>query len=247
VAVVTGAARGIGRTIALALAREGAELVLVDIGPLELVESEVLALGSRVLALTADVSKEDEVARLAKGALDEFGSVDVLVNNAGIQGPTLSVCDISLAAWQETLTVDLTGPFLCVREFLSSLAAQKQGSIINIASTAALKGVPLRSPYCAAKMGLVGLTKALAMEFGPSGIRVNAVCPGPVDSPAVEEVVREKSKQTGEPFEVSLHRTLSGTALNRPITMAEVAETVVFLASDSSSGITGQVITVAGG
>ena len=245
--MVTGAARGIGRTIALALAREGAELVLVDIGPLEPVESEVLALGSRVQAFTADVSKEDEVAKLAKDALDQFGRVDVLVNNAGIQGPTLSVRDISLAAWQETLTVDLTGPFLCVREFIPSLAAQKRGSIINISSTAAFRGAPLRSPYCAAKMGLVGLTKALAMELGFNGIRVNAVCPGPVDSPTVEEVVREKSEQTGEPFEVLLNRTLAGTALNRPVTMAEVAETVVFLASDSSSGITGQVITVAGG
>ena len=249
VAVVTGASRGLGRVIALALGEEGADLVLVARRPgsLTKVEAELRSQNARFTSLTADLSQETEVATVASSIFQEFGKADILINNAAVQGPTKPVHEISVASWQEVLAVDLTGPFLCIRAFAPSMMAQKRGSIVNVSSTAAMKGVALRSPYCSAKMGMIGLTKALAQELGPSGVRVNAICPGPMPSTAVEEVVRDRSRQTGLPYDQLLERTLRSPSLVRPIAMNEVASAVVFLASDDSSAITGQVITAAGG
>lgn len=249
VAVVTGASRGLGQEIALGLAREGAALVLVARSPkdLQAVCKRVRRLGVRALAVSADVSRDPQVARVTKRALQAFGRVDVLVNNAAVQGPTRPIGEISVVDWDATLAADLTAPFLCVRSFADALAANGRGSVINISSLAALKGVALRSPYCAAKMGLIGLTRSLALELGPRGVRVNAVCPGPFPSPTVEAVVIEKSRTTGEPCEKLLEQTLRSSALKRPVTIAEVVATVLFLASDGSSGMTGQTLTVAGG
>jgi len=249
VAVVTGASRGLGRVIALALAEEGADLVLVARrhGSLAEVESEMRSRNARFKSLTADLSQDTEVATVVSSVLQEFGKADILINNAAVQGPTKAVHEISVASWQEVLAVDLTAPFLCIRAFSPSMIARKTGSIVNVSSTAAINGVALRSPYCSAKMGLIGLTKALAPELGPSGVRVNAICPGPMPSPAVEAVVLDRSRQTGRSYELLLERTLRSPSLERPIAMNEVASAVVFLASDDSSAITGQVITAAGG
>ena len=249
VAVVTGASRGLGRAIAVALAEEGATLVLVSRRPGSLaeVESEIRSRNAKFKSLAVDLSQEADVAAVASLVLQEFGKADILINNAAVQGPTKPVHEISMESWQEVLALDLTAPFLCIRAFAPSMIASKTGSIVNVSSTAALNGVALRSPYCSAKMGMIGLTKALAQELGPSGVRVNAICPGPMPGAAVETYVRDRSRQTGRSHESLLERTLRSPSLVRPITLNEVASAVVFLASDDSSAITGQVITAAGG
>ncbi len=248
-AVVTGSGTGIGQEIALALARTGFDIALIARrhAPLAITARRIKDLGREAIAVPADVTSERALTLAHDSILEKFKRVDVLVNNAAVQGPTMPVNEISPKEWRSTIDIDLTGAFLCTKAFLPSLLRSKHASIVNISSVAALRGVALRTPYCAAKHGLIGFTKALAQELGPKSVRVNVICPGPVLSAAVEEVVEERSKRTGVPYRDLLHKTLRSQALGRPITTDEVAAAVVFFASDASTGITGQMLTVAGG
>jgi len=177
VAVVTGAARGLGRVVAAALARAGYRLVLVDLASLDGTVGDVGQLGAEALAVNADVSAEADVRRVGAETLQRFGRADVLVNNAGVS--LLKAAEAtSLDDWRRVLDVNLTGPFLLCRELGRSMLAAGSGSIVNIASIAGLRGVSRRVAYNASKHGLVGLTYTLAAEWGGRGVRVNAVCPG---------------------------------------------------------------------
>jgi NAD(P)-dependent dehydrogenase (short-subunit alcohol dehydrogenase family) len=234
VAVITGGGRAVGKTIAFRLAREGADVVLAGPGreDLEAAAAEVQALGRRALAVVTDVAREDQVQALAERARQAFGRIDVLVNNAGIIGPTSPAIHIHRTDWDEVLAVNLTGAFLCCKAVLPDMLARRSGKVINIASVAGKIAYALRSPYAVSKWGLIGLTLTLAKEVGPYNIQVNAICPGPVRTPMSEE--------EGD-------ASVDITPLRRRAEPDEISSAVAFLASDDAVYITGAELAVDGG
>jgi NAD(P)-dependent dehydrogenase (short-subunit alcohol dehydrogenase family) len=258
VVLVTGASRGIGRAIALGFAAEGAGVALVSTTAegSKSVAEEIASRGGRGLPLVADVSREDEVRRMVLQAEQSLGPIDVLVNNAGIGGPTAPLASISLADWDRVLAVNLTGPFLCAREVLKSMVAracsgsvpfESRGRIVNIGSMAGKIAYPQRTPYASSKWALIGLTLSLAEEVGRLGIRVNCVCPGPIQTELLEDVFRARAVALGLSVEEVRAKYVSVTMMKRILQPGEVAETTLFLASGAASGITGQAIGVSGG
>ena len=249
VAIVTGGGRGLGREIALAFAREGADLALAATGrpALESTAAEIRALGRRAIAVVADVTEEPAVAELVRRTLAELGGIDVLVNNAGVTGPTAPADEVSLEDWDRTLAVNLTGAFLCAKAVLPHMAARGRGKIVNIASIAGHIGYALRAPYAVSKWGMIGLTLTLAQEWGARGIQVNAISPGPVSGERIERVIRTRAEQTGRTIEETEREYLSKLAIPRFVDPAHVAATALFLASSESDSITGDVVRVSSG
>ena len=249
VALVTGGGRGIGACIARRLAAEGARVVVCGTTP-EKLEETVAGIaqgGGTALAIPADVGDEAQVRALFEQTRQNFGEVDILINNAGIAGPTAGVADISLADWNRTLEVNLTGAFLCCREAAPAMIAQRWGKIINISSMAGKLAYPLRSPYAASKWGMIGLTVTLAKELGPHNIQVNAICPGPIEGERMQRVIRARAEQMGKPVERVARTFVAAAALQRMATEEEVAAMVGCLLSDSAAAVTGQAIDVAAG
>ncbi len=250
VILVTGGNQGIGRAIALACAAAGADLVLAARTPGTLAESAaaVEALGRRALAVRCDVALESDVTGAVDAALAAFGRIDGLVNNAGIAGPTAPLLETTAAQWQEVFTVNLLGPVLLSRAVLRAMVAQKQGAIVNVASIYGPKRVyPLRTPYAALKAALVALSQTLAHEVGEHGIRVNAVCPGPIAGERIYGVWRRRAERTGESFEAIRAQMEGQAALRRVASAEEVAAACTFLLSDASRGISGQALNVCAG
>jgi NAD(P)-dependent dehydrogenase (short-subunit alcohol dehydrogenase family) len=245
-AIVTGGGRGIGKEIALALAREGARVLLAsrDEEALAHVAHEIHHLGRHAIVLKTDVSDEAQVAAMADAALREFGRIDILVNNAGAVGPTTPVAKLSRAEWDEVIAVNLTGAFLCARAVIPQMVSQGSGCIINIASIAGKLAYALRSPYAVSKWGMLGLSRTLAQELGPNNIRVNAICPGPTAGERMSAVIEGRAKELGRPREEVERNYLDGTALKRMVDPAHVAAAVVFLASTEGSSITGEAIDI---
>ena len=179
--------------------------------------------------------------------LDEYGQIDILVNNSGIGGPTARVVDLKLEDWNEVLSIDLTGSMLCSREVLKHMIPRQSGTIINLAAEGGRggdgrAGYPMRSPYCCAKMGIIGLTETLAVEMGEYNIRVNCISPAAVRGERLINVVKGRAEATGVPFEELISKITANYSLKRPAEESEIAATAVFLASDESSCITGQTI-----
>jgi NAD(P)-dependent dehydrogenase (short-subunit alcohol dehydrogenase family) len=250
VAIVTGAGTGIGRAIARSFATEGADLVLAGRRPEPLEETAgmVRSLGPRALVVPTDVTVEDDVRELVARAIEELGRVDILVNNAAIPGKDLSVANMTLADWDETIAVTLTGAMLCSRECLTrSMLARRAGSIVNVASTAGERGLAGKSHYSAAKAGLIRFTEALAREVGPQGIRANCIVPGPIATELLDRYHQRLSSARGVAYERVVEEESRQVALRRLIAPEEVAAAAVFLASEESSGITAQAIGVTGG
>ena len=249
IAIVTGGGHGIGRAIALALARAGADVTVAGTNEAALSETsrEIRELGRRALAVVADVSREEQVKAMVERALREFGRADLLVNNAGVAGPTAPAVEVSRSEWDEVLAVNLTGAFLCAKAVLPAMVARRSGKIINISSIAGKLAYALRSPYAVSKWGLVGLTLTLAQELGPYNIQVNAVCPGPVAGERMRRVIERRAEELGQPAAEVERAYVEKTALKRMVGEDEVAATVVFLASGEADGITGQAIDVAAG
>ncbi len=249
VAIVTGGGKGIGKAISLAFASEGAKVVVAarDISKLEDTVKEIKSMGGNAKAIKTDVRVEREVQKMVEETVKEFGKIDILVNNSGIGGPTAKVVDMKLEEWNEVLAIDLTGSMLCSREVLKYMIPQKSGNIINIAAEGGRAGdgragYPMRSPYCCAKMGLIGLTETLAIEVGEYNIRVNAISPAAVRGERLNNVVMGRAKALGVPFEELISKITANYSLRRPAEEKEIAATAVFLASDESSAITGQTI-----
>ena len=242
-ALITGAGSGIGSAIAMALAASGAKVSLLGRNPTAL-QAVCSAIGSG-LAVVADVTAEDEVARAIDQATLANGPLDILVNNAGTVTSAPFVKTTS-KAWNDALAVNLTGAFYGCRHVLEAMMARRNGRIINIASTAGLKGYPYVAAYCAAKHGLVGLTRALALEAAGHGVTVNAVCPGYTDTPLVARSAERIAAKTGRQAHDVKDSLANASPLKRLIEPKEVADTVLWLCQPGSAAITGQCIVIGG-
>ena len=199
-----------------------------------------------IVCARANVADESEIDAWFDDALDDLGGLDVLVNNAGIKGPTAFVDDISYEEWRECITICLDSQFLCARRAVPIMRDQRSGSIINISSMAGMVGFGMRTPYAAAKWGVVGLTKSLAVELGPHNVRVNAICPGAVAGDRMERVIAAQAEHRGIPYADVETEVLSGQSIRRFVDPAEVADLCVFLASPEAKMISGQAIAVDG-
>ena len=246
VAIVTGGGRGIGKAISMAFASEGATVVIAarTSSTLDNTVEKVNSDGGRAKAVQADISDEKQVQRLVAETINDYGRVDILVNNSGIGGPTVNVVDLRLQDWNEVLAINLTGSMLCAREVLKHMIPRREGKIVNIASDAGRFGYPMRSPYCVSKWGIIGLTETLAIEVGQYDIRVNCISPAAVKGERLINVVKGRSKATRVPFGELMGKITEDYSLQRPTEEAEVAAAAVFLASDDSSGITGHTLVV---
>jgi 3-oxoacyl-[acyl-carrier protein] reductase len=239
VAIVTGAARNIGRAISLALAEGGANVSVVtrsDAAAAEAVASEIRGAGGRAEVILADVTQEDDVARMVARTLEAFGGLDILVNNAALRKET-AIEAMSLAEWRQVIGVALDGPFLCCRAAVPHLAGRGAGAIVNIGGLSAYTGARNRAHVVAAKAGLDGLTKALAHDLADRGVTVNLVSPGLIDT------VRGHTSSPREPAHHQHHATLVGRR-GKP---SEVAAMVRYLAGPNARYVTGQTLHVNGG
>jgi NAD(P)-dependent dehydrogenase (short-subunit alcohol dehydrogenase family) len=250
IAVITGGGRGLGKGIALTFAAEGSDVVIAARTETALKETaaEIEAMGRKCLAVVTDQSVPEQVRSMVDRTLERFGRVDVLVNNAGIGGPTLSVADMDLKAWKQTLAINLTGAMLCTKYILKNdMIPRRSGNIINISSVSGRMGHANRSPYSASKWGLIGLTQSLALEVGKYGIRVNCISPGPVVGERIEWAMQQVSQNQGISYEQAVANEIARTALGRMVKPEEVGYLAVFLASDKAANITGQTINCSAG
>jgi NAD(P)-dependent dehydrogenase (short-subunit alcohol dehydrogenase family) len=242
--LITAAASGIGLVAAQAFAAAGASVFICDVNQAEL--GRTLAQHPQLAGMACDVSDEAQVRRLFEAATAHLGGLDILVNNAGIAGPTAWIQDMSFAEWRQCLAVNLDSVFLCSREAAPLLRAQGSGSIVNMSSTAGQYGFPRRAPYASAKWAIRGLTRTLAQELGPHGVRVNCICPGSVSGERIDRVIAAEAAKTGQ-TEAQVRSDLTQIAsLRTLIDPQDIASTLLFLTSAAGARISGQDITVDG-
>jgi NAD(P)-dependent dehydrogenase (short-subunit alcohol dehydrogenase family) len=248
VAVVTGANRGIGRAITVALAAAGFTVVASARDPASLADTMAAAgqAGGTAVPVACDVCDEASVAALA-GWAERVGPVRAVVANAGIAGPTAPLHEITLADWRETIATDLDGVFLTFRAFIPAMIERRDGSLIAISSMTGKRPLHGRTPYAAAKMGVIGLVRTLAAELGPHGVRVNAICPGAVAGPRIDQVLVRQAAARGITEEAARVELTAQTPLRRLVQAEEVAAACVFLASGGSAAITGEDLNVTAG
>ena len=251
IAIVTGAAKGMGSAVTLTLAREGADLMLVarELGPLEEVAAEAREMGRRVETMSVDVTQADQVEAMAERTKEAFGGrIDILVNVAGTTGPVETpVWDIEPEDFDDVLTVNLRGTFLPIKYVLPTMVAQRSGKIVNIGGTSGLRGYKFRAAYSTSKWGIRGLTRTVALEAGPYNVNVNAVCPGIVHTPRMDKLCEEKARVRGWTFDQVYQEYVDEMALLRVTEPQDVADAVLFMASEDSRNMTGQAVTVDGG
>ncbi|MBV7499595.1 MULTISPECIES: SDR family oxidoreductase [unclassified Achromobacter] len=242
--LVTAGAQGIGLAIARRFVDAGADVHICDVdeGALKAAQESLPALS----VSRTDVSDETQVLAMFEALGARWGALDVLVNNAGVSGPTSRLEDTTLDAWRNTLDVNLTGTFLCARSAVPLLRAAGGGAIVNISSVAGRLGFSLRSPYSASKFGLAGLTQTWAMELGPSNIRVNSVLPGVVSGDRVERIIAARAEAGGVSNDAMREQLVEKVSLRRMTRPEDVANQVVFLCSEQGAMISGQSISVCG-
>jgi 3-hydroxybutyrate dehydrogenase len=247
-ALITGASRGIGAAIAGALARAGAAVTLAGRGrdARDALAAELRAHGHAVHVVTMDVTDEAAVRAGCAGAEAAQGAIDILVNNAGV-AESAPLARMDRDHWDRMLAVNLTGPFLCCRAVLPGMLDRSFGRIVNIASTAGLRGYAYVAAYSAAKHGVIGLTRSLALETARRGITVNAICPGYTQTSMLERTIANIQAKTGRTAEEARAELVRGNPQGRLIQPEEVAGTVLWLCAPGSESVTGQSIALAGG
>ena len=240
VALVTGGSSGIGRATSLVFAREGAKVVVADVGVEGAEETErmVKEVGGEAIFVKADVSKAAEVKELVAKAVQAYGRLDYAHNNAGIQGAIASTHELSEDSWDKVIGINLKGVWLCMKYEIAQMLQQGGGAIVNTASIAGLIASPGKCGYDASKHGVIGLTKTAAIEYGRAGIRVNAVCPSIINTPMAQRAIARNREAEDQYIEQ--------TPLGRIGTPEEVAEAVVWLCSDAASFVTGHSMSVDG-
>jgi NAD(P)-dependent dehydrogenase (short-subunit alcohol dehydrogenase family) len=248
VVLVTGGGGGIGRSIALAFARRGARVVVTGRTEetLKRVAGEARGFGTEALPLTCDVTLREQVESLAQEIRRRLGEVQILVNNAGM-APAVAFIEMEDSLWNDVLKVNLTGTYNCCKLFLPQMVASRWGRIINIASTVSKVAYPHISAYATSKHAVLGLTRSLAVETARSGVTVNAVCPGYVDTELTMKNARLMAEKTGRDLEKVLDFFKGSSPQRRLIAPEEVAHVALMLAAESAKGITGQAINVDGG
>lgn len=237
VAIVTGASRGLGKAMAIGLAKKGAKLVLTDIKDSKKTEQEIDKIDGESLVLKVDVSNKNEVKRMVEKTLEKYGKIDILVNNAGILKEGKAE-EIEEKDWKDVININLTGVFHCAQEVGKHMIKQKQGRIINISSIAGIQGYAGSIPYSSSKGGVVLLTKTLAAEWGKHNINVNVICPGIFATDMTEDYLKS---------EEFLNNIKSNVPLKRYAEPEELVGTVIYLSSKASDYVTGQALIIDGG
>ncbi len=249
--IVTGAAKGMGAAITTTLAREGADVVLTarESDALDLVAGEVRAMGRSAYVVACDVTDDTQVKAMVDRALDAFGGrIDILVNVAGVTGPVETpVQDIDVADFDYVITANERGTFLPIKYVVPTMIAQRSGKIVNIGGTSGLRGYAMRTAYSASKWAIRGITRTVALEVGKYNVNVNAVCPGIVETSRMQKLCEEKARVRGWTIDEVYDEYVQEMALKRVTTPEDVANAVLFMASEDSRQITGQAITVDGG
>ena len=241
---ITAGASGIGLATARAFVAEGARVLVCDVD-----RHALDALGrsdAAIIAVEGDVAKPDQVDRMFDAVRSRLGGLDTLVNNAGIAGPTAACEDVTLADWQRTLDVNLTGMFLCAQRAIPLLKASANPSMINLSSAAGRFGFALRAPYATSKWGVIGFTRTLSIELGGSGVRVNAICPGVVAGDRIDRVMAQKARVRDIPVDVVRDEFLGKTSLKRFVAPEDIANAIVFLASKLGANIDGHALPIDG-
>lgn len=240
-ALVTGAGSGIGLVTAMAFAKAGAAVTLADVNGESVAKAanELVQAGHKAIGVCCDVSSEEQVKAMVEKTVSEFGSLDAAFNNAAIQSPATDIADLSAEEWDRVFSVNIRGVFLCMKYELQHMRVQGSGAIVNCSSNSGLVGVPGRSAYSACKHGILGMTKCSAIDYGPTGIRINAVCPGTIRTPMVQGMI-----DSGDLDE----KLFADLAPNKRLgESSEIADAVLWLCSPMSSYIVGQAIAVDGG
>ena len=240
--LVTAGGAGIGRAIAKTFLEHGARVHICDVDEKALSEVEKTITRSK-----ADVSSLADVDRLFDDVKRNLGGLDVLVNNAGIAGPTAKVEDIKPEDWERCIAVDLNGMFYCTRKAMPLIKAAGGGSIINLSSAAGRLAFPMRTPYSAAKFAVVGFTESLAAEAGPDKVRVNCIQPGVVEGDRIDRVIAAKAQRLGISFDDVKAKMLEGVSMHTTVSAQDIANTALFLATEPGRHISGQAISVCGG
>ena len=241
VAFVTGAANGIGRAAALAFAREGTRVVVADVSEQGNQETArmIEEAGGRALAVTCDVSRAEDVKAALDQAVETFGRLDFAFNNAGVEQPIMATAELTEEKWDRIVDINLRGVFLCMRHEIPLMLKQGGGAIVNTSSGAGVKGFAGQAAYCAAKFGIVGLTKATALDYAKANIRVNAVCPGIIDTPMMDRF------SGGTP--AGRDRVIAQEPVGRMGKPEEIAAAVVWLCSDAAAFVVGHAMVIDGG
>jgi len=249
VAIITGAGAGIGKATALLFTNEGAKVVVADnaISSGEETLSMIKRDGGEALFIKTDVSLEDDIKKMIEAAVDNYGKLDILFNNAGIADTLASTHEVNVSEWHRIININLNGVFLGMKYAIPEMLKIGGGAIINASSLAGLVGVPRRATYCASKGGVIQLTKAAALEYAAKNIRVNCICPGFIWTPMQETAMRHESTVDSKTLEEIKMQAISLSPIGRFGKPEEVARAAVFLASDDASFITGVALPVDGG
>ncbi len=241
VAIVTGGGSGIGRAAALEFAREGAKVAVADIDEARAraVAGEIAATGGQATAVRVDVSQPEQVEAMAKAAVDAYGRLDVLFNNAGIDGQPGLLADSSIDNWNRVIAINLTGAYLGMKYGIAAMLKTGGGSVISTSSVAGVVGFPAMAAYCASKGGIIQLTKSAALDYGRMGVRVNAICPGVIETPMVKQVM--------DAAPAMMDTMKEQTPLGRFGAPKDIAKLALYLASDDSAFCTGAHFMIDGG
>lgn len=248
VAIVTGASQGIGREIAVSFAEAGASVAIAARSDGIYETESIIEKDNKALPVETDLTDETSVQETVDEVTSTFGSLDCVVNNAGIAGPTAPIEDIEREAWEQTMDVNVTGMFLLLKHSAAHLRESDCGSVINLSSISGKRPLEHRTPYTASKMAVIGLTRTVAAEFADDDVTVNALCPGPVQGPRIENVIEQQAERMDVDYEEAKRRTFTEDAiLGRLVEPEDVANMSVYLASEKGRNVTAQDINIDAG